>query len=546
MNRRLLSSASVVADSSDSLSSMTTETKELKFTKHQLERALVSRADAFEDFISLRTMENGVLHTVVKITEPPDAFGQGGGVIDFEMWENLREMVQLLGKHRLLSVMKARQVGLSWLIGAYALWKAQYFEGSVVLIFSQGQGEATALLGKIHSIWNNLPEHLKEPIGLDNSTTIEFPAMKSKIVALPSTEKAGRSETASLVIQDEADFHDNIEENFAAVKPTIDGGGQLIQISTVNKKKMLSMFKEIYRKARRSGDETVGKTNGFVSKFFSWKVRPSRDQAWYDQIETEAPDTAEMSAKLYMEQEYPNSEEEALRPSRVMAAFDQDVLDLMLANFTSDPVETEENGLVRIWQKATPGRRYVAFSDTAHGTGGDNAVTCVMDVISGMIVADVKGNLLNPQEFARISVNLLHDYSDPLWGIEDNDWGITTIRTAQEMRYRRLYERKTPTGKDSGNIGWHTDEKSRYTLYGELIEAIHKRLITIPARDGVAEFMTVIRNPQKAGRIEALIGTHDDYPLAVGGCWQLRKDAAVQTLVTEIYTIGDDEEFNPN
>ena len=523
---------------------MTTQAPRLSFSKIQLERALVMRADGFEDFIRLKTDENGVIRTAVKITEPPDAFGQGGGVIDFQMWENLQEMVLLLGTHRLISVLKARQVGLSWLIGAYALWKAQYFEGSVVLIFSQGQGEASALLGKIHSIWDNLPEHLQEPIGLDNSTTIEFPAMKSKIIALPSTEKAGRSETASLVIQDEADFHENIESNFAAVKPTIDAGGQLIQISTVNKKKMLSMFKEVYRNARRAGEEVKkgAKHNGFVSKFFSWKVRPNRDQDWYERIKSEAPDTAEMSALLYMEQEYPNTEEEALRPSRVMAAFDQDILDYMFENETKPPIETQENGIVRIWQKAAPGKRYVAFSDTSHGTGGDNAVTVVMDVASGYVVADIKSALLPPQEFAMHSFNLLEDYYNPLWGIEDNDWGIVTIRTAQEMGYRNLYERKTRDGKLSGKIGWHTDEVTRIALYGDLIQAIHKHHITIPARDGVAEFMTVLRNTDKAGRIEALVGTHDDYPIGVGGCWQLRNDAAVQSTVTEIYSFGDEIE----
>ena len=523
---------------------MTTQAPRLSFSKIQLERALVMRADGFEDFIRLKTDENGVIRTAVKITEPPDAFGQGGGVIDFQMWENLQEMVLLLGTHRLISVLKARQVGLSWLIGAYALWKAQYFEGSVVLIFSQGQGEASALLGKIHSIWDNLPEHLQEPIGLDNSTTIEFPAMKSKIIALPSTEKAGRSETASLVIQDEADFHENIESNFAAVKPTIDAGGQLIQISTVNKKKMLSMFKEVYRNARRAGEEVKkgAKHNGFISKFFSWKVRPNRDQDWYERIKSEAPVTAEMSALLYMEQEYPNTEEEALRPSRVMAAFDQDILDYMFENETKPPIETQENGIVRVWQKAAPGKRYVAFSDTSHGTGGDNAVTVVMDVASGYVVADIKSALLPPQEFAMHSFNLLEDYYNPLWGIEDNDWGIVTIRTAQEMGYRNLYERKTRDGKLSGKIGWHTDEVTRIALYGDLIQAIHKHHITIPARDGVAEFMTVIRNPDKGGRIEALVGTHDDYPIGVGGCWQLRNDAAVQSTVTEIYSFGDEIE----
>ena len=97
---------------------MTTQAPRLSFSKIQLERALVMRADGFEDFVRLKTDENGVIRTAVKITEPPDAFGQGGGVIDFQMWENLQEMVLLLGTHRLLSVLKARQVGLSWLIGA--------------------------------------------------------------------------------------------------------------------------------------------------------------------------------------------------------------------------------------------------------------------------------------------------------------------------------------------------------------------------------------------------------------------------------------------
>jgi hypothetical protein len=110
------------------------------------------------------------------------------------------------------------------------------------------------------------------------------------------------------------------------------------------------------------------------------------------------------------------------------------------------------------------------------------------------------------------------------------------------MGYRNLYERKTRDGKLSGKIGWHTDEVTRIALYGDLIQAIHKHHITIPARDGVSEFMTVIRNPDKGGRVEALVGTHDDYPIAVGGCWQLRNDAAVQSTVTEIYSFGDDIE----
>ena len=518
-------------------------TTEVQFTKKEIERELAARS--FKDFVSrqIDRDDGQPPSSIVKITEPPDAFGSGGGVIDFEMWPNLAEMIDLLGQHRLLNIMKARQVGLSWLIAAYALWFAMYHEGAVVLIFSQGQGEATALLGKIHKIWDNLPEWLQESIGLDNSTTIEFPGMNTKISALPSTEKAGRSETAALVIQDEADFHENIDANFAAVKPTIDSGdGQLIQISTVNKKKMLSLFKETFRNARKVweiGDENAmrRKTNGFVATFYSWKVRPSRDQDWYDQVKSEAPDTAEMSADLYMEQEYPNSVEEALSPSRVMAAFDPDILRSMLDS-SREPIETDENGAIRIFQLPEVGHTYTAGSDTAHGTGGDRAVTAVVDIQTGVVVADVVGNLLSPEEFARMSVNLLKRYWDPVWGIEDNDWGILTIRKAEELGYTNLSERQTPSGQDSGIHGWHTDERTRNLLYGELIEAIKQRLVILFSKDGIGDFMSVIRNPDKNGRIEAIEGGNDDYPIAVGIAWQLRKDASAYSEVTEVHKLG--------
>ena len=249
---------------------MTTQT----FNIRQIERALLSRS--FIDFVTRKTEhEGGEVRSVVKVTEPPDAFGMGGGVIDFVLWEHLEEVIDLLGHERLISVMKARQIGLSWLIAAYALWTAMYHKAAIVMIFSQGQVESTALLRKIHSIWDEVPDHLKNPIGLDNSTTIEFPGMSSKILAYPSTEKAGRGETATLVIQDEADFHEAIEANYTAVKPTIDAGGQLIQISTVNKKNMLSLFKETWRNSPE---------NGFKAVFYGWNVRPSSTQEWYEKV----------------------------------------------------------------------------------------------------------------------------------------------------------------------------------------------------------------------------------------------------------------------
>ena len=494
-------------------------------------RELAGRS--FWHFLTIRIddEETGKNRTLVQITDPPDPLtGDTGGVIDFEMWEHLEEVVGLLGKNKLLNFLKARQVGLSWVIGVYCLWLAMYHAAANVLIFSQGEDEAKALLRKIHAVYDNLPWWMQEDLGVDNTTVMEFPAMASRITAFASTEKAGRSETASLVVQDEADFHEHIDVNFLALKPTIDAKGQVIQISTSNKMKPLSLFKTLHRAAPE---------NGWVSRFYGWDVRPERDQAWYERVEREAPDTPEMSKAQYMEQEYPRTAEEALRPSRVAAAFDAKVLGRMLEQ-AREPIEERENGHVRIFVRPHSGGRYAAGTDTSHGTGGDNAVTSILDIASGAEVANVRGNDLDPEELARISFDLLTEYREPRWGIEDNDWGIATIRAAKALGYTNFSTIKKPGGEDTGNIGWHTDERTRYVLYGDLITAINKSLLIFYDKIAIAEFFSVIRNILKQGRIEAAPGTHDDHPMASGIAWLLRKEVLHQSTVTEIHRFGDE------
>ena len=204
-----------------------------------------------------------------------------------------------------------------------------------------------------------------------------------------------------------------------------------------------------------------------------------------------------------------------------------DVLTLMKQD-TREPVErlTLGNGVqANIYQPFQPGKRYAAGTDTSHGTGRDFAVTVVLDAVTGYIAADIYSQVLNPTELSVASVDLLNRYDSPIWAIEDNDWGILTITMAQELRYKRLYHR------DSDHPGWHTYDTagmaggSRYVLWGDLIEAVHSRAITVPNGDGLSQFFTVIRNPDKRGRIEAQSGTHDDYPMAVGIAWQMRQYA---------------------
>ena len=438
----------------------------------------------------------------IRILEPPP----GRGNIPFEPWPHLMEVCDILDSKKLLVWLKSRQTGASWLLAAYSLWMAQYHHGAVILLLSQGEEEAKKLLGKCKYIYEMLPPGLRVQTGIDSRQELTFPSMASAITALPSTEKAGRSITASLIIMDEADFHEYAESSFAAVKPTIDdSGGQLIMVSTSNATSSGSLFKTMYREAPN---------NGFSKVFYGWNVRPGRDNAWYDERKNEYHDTA------LFEKEYPSTEEEALSPPRTISAFDSEKLNAMRDDLRT-PIEKMQCGTAtaNIYQDFSPGKRYVAATDTAHGTGGDNAVTVVMDAQTGYVVADIMNNLIPPDQLGLASAQLLERYKDPLWAIEDNDWGQTTISTAQRIRYPRIFYR------DEGKPGWHTDEHSRVRLYSGLMEAVHSRLIVIPNEDGLAEFYSLIQNPKKGGRVEAQQGSKDDYPLAVGMALQIRSKA---------------------
>ena len=180
----------------------------------------------------------------VKISDP------NRGTLTFVLWLHLIELIDSFAKHKLHIVLKARQIGLSWLIAAYALWVALTQPNARILLISKGERESFQLLAKCKFIYKHLPDWLQFPLSYDSASMLGFKQLESTIVALPSTEAAGRGEASTLVIYDEWDYHEFAEKNFAAIKPTIVAGGQLIGVSTVDKEVPDSFFKQVFKEAR--------------------------------------------------------------------------------------------------------------------------------------------------------------------------------------------------------------------------------------------------------------------------------------------------------
>ena len=449
----------------------------------------------------------------VYILEPPQPLaGITGGKTPLEKWPYIMELADDLLNYRLIERLKARQMGFSWIVSAFYTWMLRFKDGSNMLELSRGQVESQALLRKAKFIYRHLPESWKIPIDKNSGSEFSLEGMTSKIIALPSTEDSGRGEAVTSIFQDEADFHEALSANYLAIKPTIDAGGQLIMGSTINKKNNRSLFKNIYRGAP---------DNGWHKAFWGWDLRPGRDQAWYDRVAKEArdlPDAQELGVDLYMEQEYPSNEQEALKPANALAAFDLENLERMRLD-VKQPISDDDtkklNKHINIYQKVQWRKAYAAGTDPSHGVGQDFAVTCVIDKDTGYVVADIVGQGIAPDELASASLELMQEYNSPRWAIEDNEWGIVVLNAAIKAKYPYLYKRRIGrTG--SRQKGWHTDKATRAQLWFDLIDSVDSGGVTVPNLVILNQFFTVIRHPDNDYRPEAMVGEHDDGPMAVG------------------------------
>jgi len=435
----------------------------------------------------------------------------GVGMVPIEMWDYVKEVVDDLETDRLLARAKSRQIGMTTLLSAYSLWHAQFVPNVEVLNISKGERDAHRFLGKSKAIWKSLPPELQIPLSSTEPNNREQMSFDhgAVIVTLPSTVDAGRGMTPTLAIMDEADYHEYIDEAYNSLKPGLDTyAGQLILTSTVSPYKMGSLFQSTYQNAP---------ANGFTKKFYGWRTRPGRTQEWYEEVRLEYQDPA------LFQKEYPETEEEAFAPASAIAVFNLEMLTRKKQD-VREPLRivTLGNGVkANIYQELAPGKRYAAGSDTASGSGLDYSVTVILDTVTGYIAADIFSNVVNATHLGVASVELLNMYDAPIWAIEDNMDGVLTIHAAQELKYKRLYYREKDTP------GWHTHDSqgsskgSRSAMWGDLIEAVDTGFITIPNKEGLSQFITVIRTDKK-GKIEAQQGAHDDYPTAVAIALQVK------------------------
>lgn len=390
-----------------------------------------------------------------------ERLGQGRGRVPLELFDYQQEVLTAFRENRYLVVLKARQLGLTTVAMAYALWMLLFRPGSNIVLVSKNQTTADKALELLDFMYQFLPESIKargpqpENSAAKHHSYRFADGMVSQITSYAATKTVAAGQTASLVLWDEAALAEYQEEVLRTLMPTTDAGGRMIVFSTARGGH--NMFAQLFRGAERG-------ENQFKSIFYPWSVSRLISEEDY-----EAKKRALRNEPWLFYAEYPSSAEEAFRQSgrsRFMSLpAESDVDEFPLrGNLEWEPdgsvrFSPNPEGPFRFMDEALmgvpPGHTAVVSMDPSSGTGGDFTA-----IVGGWLGEDGvplraafwHSNMVEPHEAAEEAAKLgrlLQDWNgmDALLVVEkQGGYGDTAIHELREnLLYQNLY-RFTYTG----------------------------------------------------------------------------------------------------
>lgn len=410
------------------------------------------------------------------------------------LWPAQVEVADTLQERRLVIMLKARQLGMSWLAAGFALWLMLFRPAATVLLFSKRDDEAVHLLSfRLRGMYQRLPDWMRcRRVVVDNSHELQL-SNGSLALAFPTT--GGRSYTATLAVVDEADHCDNLEELLDAVKPTVDAGGRLVLLSTVDKSRPESPFKRIYKAAR-------ARENSYAPLFLPWTARPERSQEWYDDVRRDVLARSGSLDSLYAE--YPATDFEALAPRSSDRRFAAEWLHrsdgTTVAPVVGGPAVT---GLV-VWAAPRPGASYVIGADPAEGNPqSDESAASVIDAATCEQVAVLAGRM-DPSVFAAALDTAAGWYNGAGVLVERNNHGHAVLLWLREFGSGA----RVLLGLD-GKPGWLQSGKGKPLVMDNAADALRDGALVVHDRATLDQLASI-----EGATLKAPEGQHDDRAVA--------------------------------
>ena len=390
------------------------------------------------------------------------------GKVRFELYPYQKSVLYQFVKDRFNIILKFRQAGITELISMYCLWLAMYHPNKKINIISIKDTTAKKVLKKIKYMYKNLPPYLQVPIvngrtgEYGSASMIEF-NNGSFIESIPTSSEAGRSESLSLLVIDEAAIVRWADQIWAAAFPTLSTGGSAIVNSTPYG--IGNFYHSKWVDAIAGGNE-------FTPIRLYWKMHPERDIEWYNQMST------------------------ALGPKRTAQEIDGDflssgnsVFDLMDIKAIEDClsefpiIKRRYNGQYLQFNEPEPDKDYFIGADVATGRATDYSSFTCMDKV-GEEQAVYKGRM-SVDKYARLLGDTGQLFNWATLAPESNDVGLAVTSMLQAEGYPKLYyfqkmvKKKGKTRPEVDTApGWLTTSKNRPVIIDGLEADIRNDVIT--------------------------------------------------------------------
>ncbi len=425
------------------------------------------------------------------------------GLIPFKTYDFQDDCVKEFNDHRFNIVLKSRQLGLSTLVAAYAVWQACFYKEKNILIIATKLAVAQNFIRKVKTYIKSMPNWLLVPmITANNKQQVEF-SNGSQIKAVPTSEDAGRSEALSLLIVDEAAFVRNFDELWMGLYPTLSTGGRAILLSTPNG--VGGQYHEIYTKADR-------KENEFNPIKLMWDVHPERGDEWF-QKETKNMSQKQVAQELLCD--FASSGDTFLT---------NDILE-NIRILTKQPMEKSgpENN-VWYWEYPIEGVKYILSADIARGDSGDYSAFHVINTSNMSIASEYKGKI-PPDQFAILVYDVAKRFNTAMICPENNAYGYTMLVKLGDLAYKNIYFSSEKEkykylygeGQNIAKAGFTTSKESRDKILANFEETLRNGRIKTYSQRLYSELKTFVWNGKK---ITAMKGYNDDLIMSLAiGCW---------------------------
>lgn len=421
--------------------------------------------------------------------------------IPFQLWREQYQVLNGWHQHQYNIVLKARQLGLTWMALGYALHGMIFNQHYEVILVSKTQRESHELLSKdrLKGMYKRLPDWMQTAyVDMDNVTRWRL-SNGSRALAFPPNNVD--TYTANLLIIDEADYPAiNLDSLLVSAEPVIDAGGKLILISRGYKDNPESYFKRLYRSAKMGHNE-------YHPAFLPWHVRPGRSVPWYEKQKEHAMRTDGTLDNVY--EKYPATDAEALAartldkripPEFISRCYDE-----------QSPLGEHE---VRQDAPMIPGLKsyrnpranevYVIGADPAEGNpNSDDSAAIVLDARTGEEAALLAGKF-EVDTFAAHLALLSGYFNNAPVLVERNNHGHAVLLWLRDnARGVKLLK-----GAD-GKIGQQTNTRSKSEGYADVVTALRDEDAVIHSFALMSQLQSIEGNT-----LSAPVGMMDDMAMA--------------------------------